>query len=80
MLRNTENSYGLIAKLLHWTITVAILIMAIAGISMKYFMHAPEKYKIYTIHEATGVVAFFLISIRYIWHLTNVKVPTYRFT
>lgn len=74
MLKNTESSYGLIAKLLHWIIAIAIIIMLIVGLSMQYITDPIVKQRVYAIHKATGSVVFFLISIRFVWHLINVKV------
>jgi len=71
--QNTENSYGLVAKFLHWTIGLMIITMIIGGFLMKN-IDSPLKYDIYYFHKATGTLLLVLVSIRLIWRLVNVRV------
>ncbi len=71
MLRNTENSYGLIARILHWIIAFAIIGMISVGFFMSSMEPSPEKSELYGMHKAFGVTALSLIVLRIIWRLSN---------
>ena len=71
MLKNTENSYGSIAKILHWVISFSIIGLIAVGFFMSSMDPAPEKFKLYGIHKAFGVTIFMLIILRILWRFTN---------
>ncbi|MCZ6886478.1 MAG: hypothetical protein O7C59_04370 [Rickettsia endosymbiont of Ixodes persulcatus] len=43
LLKNTENSYGLIAKLFYWIMSIIVIVMLIVGFSMDNFVEPPFK-------------------------------------
>ncbi|CAK6516070.1 MAG: Protein kinase domain-containing protein [Rickettsia helvetica] len=43
ILTNTENSYGLIAKFFHWTMSIIVIVMLVAGFPMDNFVAPPLK-------------------------------------
>nr|WP_256377135.1 palindromic element RPE4 domain-containing protein [Rickettsia endosymbiont of Ixodes scapularis] len=61
LLTNTENSYGLIAKLFHWIMSIIVIVMLVVGFSMDNFVEPPLKWQLYGIHEATGIVVLSLV-------------------
>ena len=73
-LKNTTNSYGLVAKLLHWIIGIMFIGLITIGFVMSSFEDPVLKGKIYNLHKATGVLLLFLVSLRFLWKLMNAKV------
>jgi cytochrome b561 len=71
MLKNTENSYGLIARLLHWIIAFSIIGLISVGFFMSSMENSPEKAELYGIHKAFGVIVLSLIVLRIIWRFSN---------
>jgi len=69
MLRNTENSYGLIARILHWVIAFSIIGLISVGFLMSSMESSPEKFELYGTHKAFGVIVLSLIVFRIIWKL-----------
>ncbi len=74
MLKNTENSYGTIAKLLHWIIAAMIITLLSVGYYMTDLPNSPDKFKIYDYHKITGFTVLVLMIIRLVWRLCN-QVP-----
>jgi cytochrome b561 len=71
MLKNTKNSYGLITKFFHWLIALAIIGLMTVGFNMANMPPSVEKYELYGMHKASGVVVFMLIILRLLWRLAN---------
>ncbi len=71
-LKNTANSYGSVAKFLHWLIFLMVAGMIIGGFCLGY---VPKEYKgvIYNLHKLTGLTILTLMLIRLVWKLMNVK-------
>lgn len=71
-IKNTQTHYGSVAKFLHWLIFTLLLVMIVGG----FFMgDLPKEYKgtIYNLHKLTGITILFLMLLRVLWTLTNVK-------
>ena len=71
MLKNTENSYGLIAKTFHWLIALAIIILITVGFIMSAMEPSPDKYELYNMHKASGVIVLMLVVLRLLWRFSN---------
>lgn len=71
MLGNTQKDYGSVTKLFHWTMALLIIGLVTAGIIMHEMENSPLKWQVYGIHKATGIVVFFLASLRVIWRWVN---------
>lgn len=80
MLANTQNSYGLVAQLLHWLTAALILVLIALGL----FMHelpvgsgeeAAYKSWYYSLHKTLGVAAFLVAITRVGWALVQPR-PT----
>lgn len=67
MLKNTDNSYGLISKSLHWLVAVSVIIMLLIGMSLDYLEHNSLRYALIVTHESIGVVILVLMLVRLIW-------------
>lgn len=74
MLTNTENSYGLVSRIIHWVMSASIIIMLIVGFIMVNIAPSDQKWQIYNIHKAVGLIIFFLVFLRIIWTLSNIIV------
>jgi cytochrome b561 len=72
MLRNTQDSYGLIAIALHWLVALAVFALFGLGLWMTgldyydpWYHRAPE------IHKGLGVLLFLVLIARLAWRLAN---------
>lgn len=69
-LRNTTQSYGSVAKFLHWLIFILVTANLIGG----YFMGGlgdEWKLTVYNIHKLNGLTILALIIVRLLWRLIN---------
>ena len=73
MLKNTLSSYGLITKLFHWFIGIAIVGLLVIGFIMVSICHQPISGSYIVCIKQTGVLVLFLVSLRVLWRLINVK-------
>lgn len=72
MLRNTQDSYGLIAIVLHWLVALTVFSLFGLGLWMTgldyydpWYHRAPE------IHKALGVLLFLVLAARLAWRWIN---------
>lgn len=63
-IKNTKNSYGSIAKILHWLIAIAIIFMLFLG----FFMSGRT---LYTVHKSLGITILIIMILRVLWKLAN---------
>ena len=74
-LFNSENKWGLIAKLLHWVVAIVVIAMFVMGLWMEDLNYDHIWYhKAPFIHKSVGILLFFVIIFRIIWRLIN-KTP-----
>jgi cytochrome b561 len=71
MIKNTSDSYGLIAKTFHWIIAPMIIGMLAVGFIMTAMEPAPTKFFIYGLHKSTGIVILGLVFLRLLWRIYN---------
>lgn len=72
MLRDTQDSYGLITKLLHAVIFLIILLQITLGIVMNYVTDSTVG-KIIFWHKSFGLLLLFIAAIFILWRLRNPK-------
>ncbi|MEM7267776.1 MAG: cytochrome b [Pseudomonadota bacterium] len=71
-LRNTTESWGWLARLLHWVIAVMIIFLLGLGWYMAQIVtDIFEQFALVQIHKSWGFTVFVLIVIRAIWRLMN---------
>ena len=70
--KNTHDSYGAVAKALHWTLAVMVIFMLGFGFWMDT-QEPPFKFELYGIHKSTGIAILFLVALRLIWRAMNVN-------
>jgi cytochrome b561 len=73
MLKNTENSYGSLTKLFHWTVALLIIAMLVVGNVMTGMENTPTKFEVYFIHKSIGVMVLLLVAMRFSWRLMNIQ-------
>ncbi len=68
---NSATHWGLLSRLLHWFMAVAILFMFTVGITMINMRLSPMKLEMFIIHKSTGMLLLLLVAIRLIWRILN---------
>jgi cytochrome b561 len=70
--RNTDNSYGLLAVVLHWLVAVAVLSLFALGLWMvDLTLYDPWYNRAPDIHKSVGVLLFAVVALRLVWRLAN---------
>lgn len=70
-LRNTENTYGSLAKVLHWGMAVLVIALICIGLFMTRQPDGDPKWALYDLHKAIGSVVFLVLLVRMAWrHLS----------
>jgi len=72
MLKNTESSYGVIAKGFHWLLFLMLTFMIAAGNFLASMPKGPDKLQAAGMHKSFGLVVLALILLRLVWRLVNV--------
>ena len=77
MLKNTENTYGVVAKGFHWLLFLMLGFTIIAGNFLASMPKGAEKLQAAGMHKSFGAVLLMLIMLRLLWRLINVtpKLP-----
>ncbi len=75
MLKNTKNSYGLLSRAFHTIVGIMVICLLIVGFYMTDLPKSLEKFELYGMHKATGVVVLGLVIFRLIWRWMNIA-PT----
>ena len=74
-LRNTAEHYGALAKLLHWTIVILIVVQYFVAESADELPDGIEKLKILSWHKSIGMLVLLLAMLRILWKLANRGLP-----
>ncbi len=73
-MRNTKNSYGIVARLLHWVMAIVIFGMFALGLWMHNLsFYSPWYHTAPNIHKSIGILLFFTLIARIVWRLINPK-------
>ena len=71
MYFNTRDTYGLIARILHWLIFLLVAGMLSGGFSMSYLPFNGIKPFFISVHKSTGFIIFLLMIARLFWRFYN---------
>ena len=71
MIFNTEQSWGAVAKALHWAMAVLIFIMFVLGWVAVAYPLSPTKLDLFIWHKSIGLSLLALVCVRLIWRLVN---------
>jgi len=69
------NKYTLSMRIMHWMVSVMIIILLCAGTYMVSLPSGPEQLQIFTMHKSFGLIAFMLILIRIAARLSSPVPP-----
>lgn len=74
IIRDTNSGYGLVTRLTHWVMAVAVIGLFALGLWMvtlnyysPWYVTAPD------IHRSVGMLLLFLLALRFFWRLANPK-------
>ena len=71
MIVNTEQSWGAVAKVLHWVMALLIFAMFILGWVAVAYPLSPTKLTLFIWHKSIGVSLLGLVCLRLIWRAIN---------
>jgi len=75
-LKNTRERWGWLAKLLHWTMAILIISLALVGTYMANFLDDMIlQIELTQIHKSFGVVVFMLAVLRILWRWASPVTP-----
>ncbi len=66
-LKTTPERWGSVAKFLHWTIAIMVILMLIGGLTMDDLPNGADKMKTYALHKSMGLTILALMVLRLIW-------------
>ncbi len=67
-LKNTGTKFGLISRIIHWTMALLILGQLALGLLIANMQPALDTLWLYGLHKSLGFVALMLVILRLIWH------------
>jgi cytochrome b561 len=71
ILKNTADSWGVIAKSFHWIIALLILGQLALGTVAEGYRLSPLKLDLFVWHKSIGVTILLLVILRVLWRLNN---------
>lgn len=71
MLRNTADSWGGLAKLLHWLLALLVFGQLALGWAAVLWRLSPLKLDLFVLHKSFGLVVLVLMLPRLLWRLLN---------
>lgn len=72
-VRNTLQSYGIVAKAFHWVMAVLIIALLVVGFIMADMEKTPDKFRLIGLHKEFGIVVLFLAVLRLGWKILDVS-------
>ena len=70
-LRNTQSHWGLVTRLFHWSMAIAILVMFAVGLTMINLPTSPLKIDMFKFHKSLGMLLLLLALMRLFWRFLN---------
>ncbi len=71
MLRNSSDTWGGVAKALHWLMLVLIVVQVSLGWAAELWRLSPTKLELFVWHKSTGILLLLLAVVRIGWRLMN---------
>jgi len=71
MIKNTIQSYGLVAKIFHWLLFLMLTFTIVAGNFLASMPRGVEKMQAAGMHKSFGALILMLIILRLLWRLLN---------
>lgn len=66
-LRNTDHSYGPVARAIHWWMATIIISLIGLGLYMTSLPDGDPKWELYDLHKSLGSLVFVLVLVRLAW-------------
>lgn len=66
-LKNTNERWGPVSQLLHWTIALLLVAIGVIGLVMVDMPNTPRKIGVYSLHKSLGLTVFALAIVRLAW-------------
>jgi len=70
-IKNSNERYGLVAQLLHWSIVALIVTQFVLASQAEDTESLLQKTKILTTHKSVGMTIFMLAILRLVWRMAN---------
>ena len=70
-LRNTTETYGWLAKILHWVIAILLVGLVAAGLTFTGMERGDERSQLAALHKSVALLTLLLMTMRLIWKLAN---------
>lgn len=70
-IKNTQDQYGLVAKIFHWAIAFLIIGLIPVGLFMGGMENSPLKFEVYAMHKSFGLLVLFLGIGRIVWRFVS---------
>jgi cytochrome b561 len=70
-MKNTANTYGIVAKSFHWVLFMMLTFSIVAGNFLASLPKGAEKLQAAGMHKSFGAVILMLIMLRLVWKLIN---------
>lgn len=71
VLKNSQTSYGSMAKILHWVMALLLISMVAFGLYFSGLPRGDEKSALMQLHASTGLIALTLLLVRFGWKIMN---------
>lgn len=72
-IQNTLNSYGAVAKLLHWVMAILMISVLIIGLLLEDYEKTPEFFQLIGWHKEFGIMVLFLACVRLGWKVLDIS-------
>lgn len=73
-IRDTPQGYGVVSRLLHWLMALAIIGMFALGVWMvDLTYYSPYYHSAPAIHKSIGILLIIALAVRFGWRLANVR-------
>lgn len=69
--RNTPDSFGLVTRIIHWTMALAIIGMLALGTRLSDMQPGLANLWLYSLHKSIGLIILALVLVRIVWHRIN---------
>ncbi len=66
--RNSPDSFGLVTRIIHWTMALAIIGMLALGTRLSDLQPGLANLWLYSLHKSIGLIILALVLIRIVWH------------
>lgn len=73
--RNTPDSFGLVSRVIHWTMAALILALLPLGLRIASMEPGLANLWLYGLHKTLGLTALALVLLRLLWHRVSPPPP-----